>query len=158
MGPLAPAPRNDMHYMCKFMSTMQYTLTSSAAGTLSVVVVPQSMFSPSAIVLGQSFYPFCVTNNVTPLTPYVNGTAQSAPFTAQDPLTTTKAPDIVNMRFLNTMNALTTAGKLIVSIFYEPLSVNWFIPLGTLANYAITTQGLLNNFGYVRQYTMNDLL
>lgn len=135
-GPLSPSPREDMHYMAKFMNTMQVNLNSSPNGTLSVVVNPQSMFSPEDATSGIGFYPYVIVNSVNPLTPFVNNqSVKGGPFSSQDSLTSLKAPDVCNLRFINTMNSLVSSGKLTVSVFYEPLDNNWFLPLNYSASF-----------------------
>lgn len=118
MGPLYPAPRDDMHYMSKFQNTAQRRITSSVSGEVSCVVVPQGLFSPANAASGFGHYPFFVMNNVTPLIPYDGATNIYSPFESLDTTTSVKAPDICNLRFLNTMNSLVSAGKLTVSVFY----------------------------------------
>lgn len=110
------------------------------------------MYSPSGSTTGQGYFPYITTNNVNPLRPFFNSTTIAGPFQSQDNLTSLKAPDVCNVRFINTMNSLTSSGKVISSIYYEPLDTTWFLPLDDTA--AFTTQGLLNNYGFVRQYSM----
>lgn len=103
--------------MAKFMNTSQYSITSSPTGTASIVISPQSIFSPIP-VNGGGAYPHVCINNVNPLTPWLNGNYSPGPFWTQDPTTSLKAPDLCNVRFINTMNSLTSSGKLILSVFY----------------------------------------
>lgn len=107
-----------MHYMAKFMNTTQYTVTSSPAGTASIVVCPQSLFSPVPVGNPLAYYPYVNINNVNPSTPYANSIMSPGPFASQDSTTSLKAPDLCNVRFINTMNALTSSGKAIISVFY----------------------------------------
>jgi len=100
------------------MNTTQYTLTSSPAGTASIVVCPQSLFSPAPVSNLITFYPYVNINNVNPLTPLANAITFPGPFASQESTTSLKAPDICNVRFINTMNALTSSGKAIISVFY----------------------------------------
>lgn len=104
--------------MAKFQSTQEVTLTSSTTGVVSVVVVPQAMYSSNGNVSGQDHYPYICTNNINPLRPYHNSGTTAGPFLSQDALISLRAPDICNLRFINTMNSLTSSGKLISSIFY----------------------------------------
>lgn len=65
------------------------------------------------------FYPYLTVNNVNPLTPYLNSANlnnNSGPFSSV--AVTVRDADVCNVRFLNTMNDLTSAGKLISSVFY----------------------------------------
>lgn len=114
--------------MTQFSNVYQVALLSSVAGAASVVIVPQAMFNP-AIPVGPTyqFYPWVNLNSTTPLTPFTNNLMVAAPFATTN--TTIKAPDITNVRFLNTMNDLQSSGKLIVSVFYEPLAQSWALPL-----------------------------
>jgi len=69
---------------------------------------------PSGVTL--SYYPWVTINSTTPLTPFANNLYPVAPFGST--ATTIKAPDLTNVRFLNTMNDLQSSGKLITSVFY----------------------------------------
>lgn len=153
---LAPSPRDDIHYMTQFTSTSQLTLTSSSSGTLSVVIVPQSVFQPSyTYSTTMANYPFVTPNSVNPLTPFTNAAnVLWGPFAATT--TTTQDVDICNVRFLNTMNDLTSSGKMISSVYYQPPDPTWDLPV-TTANASFSSTSLLNNIGYTRQYTMCQL-
>lgn len=122
--------------MTQFSNVYQVALLSSVAGATSVVIVPQGMFNP-ATPSGATyqFYPWVNINSTTPLSPFTNNLMITAPFATTS--TTIKAPDITNVRFLNTMNDLQSSGKLIVSVFYEPLSPGWGLPM-TPANATFT--------------------
>lgn len=80
--------------------------------------MPQGMYSPNANVTGQNHYPYICTNNINPMRPYYNSGTTAGPFQSQDALISLRAPDVCNLRFINTMNSLTSSGKLISSIFY----------------------------------------
>lgn len=69
--------------MAKFMNTTQYTVTSSPAGTASIVITPQSLFSPAPVSNLLTFYPYVNINNVNPLTPYSNAITFPGPFASQ---------------------------------------------------------------------------
>lgn len=113
--------------MTKFQNIYQAALLSGASGNLSVVIVPQAVFA--AVPTGTTFttYPWVSINNVNPLTPYTNTLLVNGPFATTQSVY--MAPDITNVRFLNTMNDLTSAGKLTVSVFYEPVNKNWALPV-----------------------------
>lgn len=107
-----------MHYMSKFQNTTQRRVVTSVAGDVTCLIVPQGQFSPATVAAGNGHYPFYLMNNVTPLIPFDGATSIFSPFENLDTTTSLKAPDITNVRFINTMNSLTSAGKLTVSIFY----------------------------------------
>lgn len=114
------------------------------------------MFNGYNANLGASltYYPFLTANNVNPTTPFLNSqnlNSNNGPFKFTS--VTVRSPDICNVRFLNTMNDLTSSGKLISSVFYEQISDTWTLPV-TTANCTFTASQLLNNIGYTRQFTM----
>jgi len=115
---MAPAPRLDMHYMTKFQNVTQEQLVSSASGSCTVVICPQSMFNsiPSNVGSVINYYPWLSVNNVTPLIPFQSDRRVGGPFSATSVVL--RAPDVTNVRFVNTMNDLQSSGKLVSSIFY----------------------------------------
>lgn len=116
---MSPAPRDQMHYMAKFSNTSQYSLTSSSSGTCVVVIVPQACFvSNPTSASPLQYYNFLTINNVNPTTPMINASLFAGPFASVSSQVGIMAPDVCNVRFINTMSALTSAGKVISSVYY----------------------------------------
>lgn len=85
-----------------------------------------------AVFNNQPNYPFCSVNNLNVGSPFVGATSTllfNGPFLAQANNVTTFTTDLFTVSYLNTMNALTSSGKMIVSTFKAAPNATWNLPL-----------------------------
>lgn len=131
--------------------------TSGVSGTFQIIITPEAAFNPatfgSPTLNLPNFYSWTNVNITTPMT---GNTVQGGPFNNQLPICMSAGVDVCNVRFLNTLPALTSSGKLTVSVFYESPNLTFNYPQ-TVANVTLSQNDLINNLGYVRRYGMDDL-
>lgn len=141
--------------MAQLQNTTEIQCTSGVSGTFQLIVCPEAAFNQPLFGVPTFQYPnFYTWTNVNSTTPFVGTTVGGGPFINQLNVCMSAGVDVCNLRFLNTLPALTSSGKLTVSVFYESPNLTFNYPQ-TVANVTLSNNDLINNTGYVRRYGMD---